>query len=64
MNTWYDYRSVWAAHHWVFAYALLVLALIIVSVIGTIVGGVFAVLFVPSLAGLYLHHLIVARKLD
>jgi hypothetical protein len=62
-DTWYDYRSVWAAHPWVLAYAVLVLALLVAAVIGTLFGGVLAVLFIPSLAGVYVHHLIVGKKL-
>jgi hypothetical protein len=64
METWFDYRSVWAAHPWVLAYAVFVVLLIVVSVLGTIMGNVLAILFIPSLAGIYLHHLIVMRKLD
>jgi hypothetical protein len=64
VQTWFDYRSVWAAHPWVLAYAAFVVLLIVVSVLGTIMGGVLAILFIPSLAGAYFHHLIVMRKLN
>ena len=64
VNTWFDYRSVWAAHPWVLIYAVFVVLLFVVSIIGTIMGSVLAILFIPSLAGVYLHHLIVVRKLE
>ena len=64
VDTWFDYRSVWAAHPWVLVYAAFVVLLFVVSIIGTVMGSVLAILFVPSLAGLYLHHLIVMRKVD
>ncbi len=63
MDTWHDYRRVWAGHTWVLLYAGFVVLLLIAAVIGTIMGNVLAILFIPSLAGLYLHHLIVVRKL-
>ena len=64
VSTWYDYRSVWARHPWVLIYAVFVALLIVVSIIGTFAGDVFAILFIPSLAGVYVHHIIVMRKLD
>jgi hypothetical protein len=63
VNTWADYRRVWAVHPWVLAYAGFVVLLLVASVIGTIMGNVLAILFIPSLAGAYLHHLIVMRQL-
>ncbi len=44
-------------------YAGFVVLLLVASVIGTVLGDVLAILFIPSLAGIYLHHLIVQRKL-
>ncbi|MGH8861144.1 MAG: hypothetical protein ACRDVG_07895 [Jatrophihabitantaceae bacterium] len=64
MNTWYDYRSVWSAHRWVLAYAIIVVSVLIVSIIATFVGATFALLFIPALAGVYVHHLIVQKRLD
>ncbi len=64
MSTWYDYRSVWAGHPWVLIYAVFVVLLVGVSIVGTILGNVLAILFIPSLFGIYLHHLIVQRKLN
>lgn len=62
VNTWYDYRAVWATHPWVLAYAVIVAAVIILSVIGTFVGGPLVVLFIPGLAGIYVHHLLVMKR--
>jgi hypothetical protein len=63
VDTWHDYRRVWAGYPWVLLYAAFVVLLLVVAVIGTIMGNVLAILFIPSLAGAYLHHLIVVRKL-
>jgi hypothetical protein len=63
VSTWYDYRSVWAAHPWVLAYAVVVLLVFVLSVIGTFAGGPFVVLFIPALAGGYIHHIIVGKRL-
>lgn len=63
MDTWYDYRRVWSAHPWLLGYAVLVVAVLVVAVIGTVLGDVLAVLFIPALAGGYLHHLLVQRRL-
>jgi hypothetical protein len=62
VNTWYEYRMVWAAHPWVLAYAIIVLLVLLLSILGTVAGGPFALLFIPGLAGLYVHHLIVMKK--
>lgn len=62
-DTWADYRRVWAANPWVLWYAAFVLLLLVAAVVGTALGNVLAILFIPSLAGIYLHHLIVMRKL-
>jgi hypothetical protein len=37
---------------------------LLLSIVGTVAGGPFALLFIPGLAGLYVHHLIVMRKAD
>lgn len=64
MHTWFDYRSVWAAHPWVLAYAVVVVLVLILSVVGTILGGgPLAILFLPGLGGLYYHHLLVQKRL-
>jgi hypothetical protein len=64
VNTWYEYRTVWAAHPWVLAYAVIVVMVIALSIIGTFVGGPLAILFIPALAAIYVHHLIVMKKAD
>lgn len=63
MGTWYDYRTAWAAHPWLLAYAVVVVAVLGLAVVGTFVGGPLALLFIPSLAGLYVHHLMVMKRL-
>lgn len=62
VNTWFEYRSVWAAHPWLLAYAVLVVAVLVLSVIGMFVGGPLAILFIPGLAGAYFHHLLVMKR--
>ncbi len=64
VSTWYDYRAVWAAYPWVLAYAVVVFVVLVLSVIGTIVGGPLVVLFIPALAGIYLHHMLVMKRTD
>jgi hypothetical protein len=63
-QTWYDYRLVWAQHPWVLVYAVIVTAVFVLAVVGTALAVVpLAILFVPSLAGVYVHHIMVARRL-
>jgi hypothetical protein len=64
VETWFDYRTVWATHPWVLAYAVVVVAVFAVAVAGTFVGGPLAILFIPSLAGAYAHHLMVMKRVD
>lgn len=64
METWFDYRTVWAKHPWLLAYAVIVVAVFVLSVIGTVAGPrPLAILFIPALAGAYVHHLMVQRRL-
>ena len=64
METWFDYRTVWAKHPWLLAYALIVIAVFVLSIIGTVAGPrPLAILFIPSLAGAYVHHLMVQKRL-
>ena len=63
VQTWWDYRAVWAAYPWLLAYATTVVAVFLVAVVGTFVGGPLAILFIPSLAGAYLHHLMAMKRL-
>ena len=65
MNTWYDYRAVWATHPWLLVYAIIVVAVLVLSLVGTVVApGPLAILFVPALGGIYAHHLMVMKRLD
>ncbi len=64
VNTWYDYRSAWAANRWLLVYAVIVVVVFVVAVFGTFVGGPLAILFIPSLAGAYIHHLMVMKRLE
>ncbi len=64
MDTWYQYRLAWAAHPWVIVIAVIGLALIVGAIVGMIVGGPLVVLFIPGLAAIYIHHLIVQKAAD
>ena len=64
VSTWYDYRTAWAAQPWLLVYALIVVTVFAVAVVGTFVGGPLAILFIPSLGGAYVHHLLVTRRLE
>lgn len=65
MDTWYDYRLVWSTHPWLAVYFVIVVLVLLLAIVGTITGvGIYAVLFVPSLAGAYVHHLMVMKRLD
>ena len=65
MNTWFDYRAVWAKHPWLLVHAVIVVLVFVLSVVGTAVGGgPLALLFIPALAGAYLHHLMVMKRVD
>jgi hypothetical protein len=63
-NAWFNYRVVWGTHPWVLAYAVVIVLVFALSVFGTVVGkGPLMILFIPSLAGLYYHHLLVMKRL-
>jgi hypothetical protein len=64
VNTWYDYRAVWSAHPWVLGLAIAAAAMMAVGVVGTLAGGALAIFFVPGLAGIFVHHFVVARKMS
>lgn len=65
MNTWFEYRTVWAAHPWLLVYAMVVVLVLLLSIIGTALGGgPLALLFIPALAGAYVHHLLVMKRRD
>jgi hypothetical protein len=63
VNVWFDYRRVWSAHPWVLAYAVIVVAVLVLSIVGTFTGGPLVILFIPGLFGVYIHHLLVQRRL-
>ncbi len=64
MDTWYDYRHVWAAHPLLLLYAVLVVVVLVLAVIGTILRNPLSILFIPALGGAYVHHLMVMKRLD
>ncbi|WP_338177601.1 hypothetical protein [Jatrophihabitans sp.] len=64
MDTWYDYRKVWAGYPLLRAYAVLVVIVFVLAIIGTIARGPLSILFIPALAGAYVHHLMVQKRLS
>ncbi len=64
MDTWYAYRTAWSARPWLLALAALAVALVVVGVVATVVGGRLAFVFVPGLAAGFVHHLLVRKELD
>ncbi|WP_375501246.1 hypothetical protein [uncultured Jatrophihabitans sp.] len=64
VNVWYEYRTAWSAYPWLLAYAIVVVAVFVAAVVGTFIGGPLAILFIPSLAGAYVHHLMVMKRLE
>lgn len=54
----------WAAHPWILGYAVIVLAVLVLAVVGTFQRNALAILFIPSLAGMYVHHMLVQKRLD
>lgn len=64
MDVWWDYRRVWAGHPWILVYAVIVLLVLALAIVGTIQRTPLAILFIPALAGAYVHHLLVQRRLE
>jgi hypothetical protein len=62
MGTWWDYRGVWSAHPWVLGVFVLAALMIVAGIAGTIGRSLFALFFLPGLAALFIHHLIVTKK--
>jgi hypothetical protein len=58
---WAEYRAVWRSRPWVLLVAILAVVVLVVSVAETFTAGPLAFLFIPGLALLYLHHLLVKR---
>lgn len=63
METWFDYRRVWAAHPLLLVYAVVVVAVLVLAVVGTVLRNPLAILFIPALGGAYVHHLMVMKRL-
>jgi hypothetical protein len=63
VQTWFDYRRAWAGHPWLLVYAVIVAAVLVLAIVGTVMGNLLAVLFVPALAGAYGHHLMVMKRI-
>ncbi|HEV7191682.1 MAG TPA: hypothetical protein VGN35_00625 [Jatrophihabitantaceae bacterium] len=64
MDVWWDYRRVWATHPWILVYAVIVVLVLALAVVGTFQRNAMAILFIPSLAGMYVHHMLVQKRLD
>jgi uncharacterized membrane protein AbrB (regulator of aidB expression) len=62
VDFWFDYRRVWASHPLLLAYAVLVVVVLVMAVIGTVLRSPLAILFIPALAGGYVHHLLVMKR--
>jgi hypothetical protein len=62
VDFWYDYRRVWAAYPLLLAYAVLVVVILAMAIVGTVLHDALAILFVPALAGAYVHHLMVMKR--
>lgn len=60
---WYDYRTVWASHVWVLVVGVVGAVTVLIGLIGTIVANRLALLFIPGLAVLFAHHLIVRKRI-
>jgi hypothetical protein len=58
---WTQYRAGWRTRPWLPLIAILAVVLLVVSVAETFTAGPLAFLFIPGLALLYLHHLLVKR---
>jgi hypothetical protein len=58
---WAEYRAAWRTRPWLLAIAVLAVAVLVVSVVETVATGPLAFLFIPGLALVYLHHLLVKR---
>jgi hypothetical protein len=61
-TTWAEYRAAWRSRPWVLLVGIVAVVLVVVSVAETFTHGPLAFLFVPGLALVYLHHMIVRRS--
>lgn len=62
MHTWYDYRAAWSGRPWVLAIFVVAAALLVAGIVGTVTMTPLALLFIPGLAAVFGHHLLVTRK--
>lgn len=62
-ETWYDYRTVWASNAWVVVLAIGGAVMVVLGVVGTIVHSPLLYFFIPGLAVLLAHHLVVRKKI-
>jgi hypothetical protein len=61
VNFWWEYRAAWSRRPWLLPVAVIAVLLILAGVIGTVVQNPLAFVFIPGLAVLFLHHLLVQR---
>jgi hypothetical protein len=61
---WYQYRDAWSQRPWVLLLGLFAVLVLVAGILGTIAVNGLALLFIPGLAGIYVHHLIVKRLTD
>ena len=64
VDVWWDYRRVWASNPWLLVYAVIVVLVFALAIVGTVQRTPLAILFIPSLAGAYVHHILVQRRLN
>jgi hypothetical protein len=65
VTVWWDYRRVWTRHPLLLAYFVLAVVVLALAIYGTATrAGALALLFIPSLAGIYVHHIMVMKRLD
>jgi uncharacterized membrane protein AbrB (regulator of aidB expression) len=64
VDLWFDYRRVWATHPLLLAYAALVIVVFAMAIVGTVMRNPLAILFVPALAGAYVHHMLVMKRVN
>lgn len=64
MEIWYDYKRAWAIAPLLRVYFVIVVLVLLLAIFGTFSHGVLAILFVPSLAGAYVHHLMAMKRIN
>lgn len=64
MELWYEYVDVWSTHRALLAAFVLACAVVVLAIVATFSHGVLAILFIPGLAALYGHHLLVKKLAD